>query len=266
MELFNSLCLFLQLFFVGARFFLLFKTIALRLIWLVESLSVSVRFLGHSFFRISFNRKNILVDPYIKNHHPEPDFERVLPSSVKEKDLKNVDVVLISHEHFGHFDKELVQKIAQESNACVVAHESILQDLALSKRYVQSMDIGQTLSIRGVSVKGVSAHHPQSFYPMGFVIQANGSSIYHAGDTQLLDEFDGLKPDLALLPIGGKYTMDCVDAVRTVKAIKPKFAIPMHYNTSKQIQADPLEFKQKIEKSILKTVPIILKPGQTFKF
>lgn len=229
-------------------------------------MSVSVRFLGHSFFRISLNNKTILIDPYVKDNHPEPEFKRLSPCCVKERDLKNVDAVLISHEHFGHFDKELVQSLAQENNACVVAHESVLQELKLSKRYMQSLDIGQTISVRGVSITGVSAHHPQSFYPMGFVIRANGSTIYHAGDTQLLDDFEGLKPDLALLPIGGNYTMDCVDAVRAVKAMKPKFAIPMHYNTFAPIQVDAGEFKNKIEKSILKTVPIILKPGQSFKF
>lgn len=212
------------------------------------------------------NNKTILVDPFVKNYHPEPEFKRLCPSVAKERDFKNVEVVLVSHEHFGHFDKELVEKLAQENNACVVAHESLLRELKLSKRYTQSLDIGQTITVRGISVTGVSAHHPQSFYPMGFLIKANGASIYHAGDTQLLDDFDGMKPDLALLPIGGNYTMDCVDAIRAVKAMKPKFAIPMHYNTFASIQADPQEFKQKIEKSILKTIPIILKPGQNFKF
>lgn len=229
-------------------------------------MSVSVRYLGHSFFRICFNSKSVLVDPYIKNDHPEPEFKRLCPCASKDRDLKKVDVILISHEHAGHFDKELLERIAQENNACVIAHESVLQELRLSKRYVQALDIGQTLSVRGLSITGVSAHHPQSFYPMGFLIKANGSSVYHAGDTQLLDDFDGMKPDLAILPIGGNYTMDCVDAVRAVKSMKPKFAIPMHYNTFAAIQADPQEFRQKIEKSILKTVPVILKPGQNFKF
>lgn len=229
-------------------------------------LGTVVRFLGHSFFRIGFGRKTVLIDPFVRETHPEPAFKRLSPSMVKERDLKNVDLVLISHEHAGHFDKDVVEKIAKESNACIVAHESVLQELNLSKRFVQSLDIGQTLSIRGLSVKGVSAHHPQSFYPLGFLLSANGTSIYHAGDTQLLDDFEGLKPDLALLPIGGNYTMDCVDAVRAVKAMKPRYAIPMHYNTFGPIQADPQEFKYKIEKSILKTVPVILKPGQNFKF
>lgn len=229
-------------------------------------MGVSVRFLGHSFFRINFNSKTVLIDPYIKDSHPQPEYKRLEKSPCKERDLKNVDVILVSHEHFGHFDKELLNKLAKENNACILTHESVLQELALSKRYVQALDIGQTLSVRGLNITGVSAHHPHSFYPMGFLIQANGSSIYHSGDTQLLDDFGAVKPDLALLPIGGNHTMDCVDAVRAVKSMKPKYAIPMHYNTFEPIKADPLEFKQKIEKSILKTIPTILKPGKTFKF
>jgi L-ascorbate metabolism protein UlaG (beta-lactamase superfamily) len=232
----------------------------------VSSLQLSIRYLGHAFFRIALNNKAILIDPYVKDCHPESESKRLSPCVCKERDFKNVEAVLVSHEHFAHFDKELLEKLAKENNACIVAHESLLQELNLSKRYTQALDIGQTIPVRGFSVTGVSAHHPQSFYPMGFLIHVNGTSIYHAGDTQLLDDFNGLKPDLALLPIGGNYTMDCVDAVRAVKAMKPRYAIPMHYNTFAPIQADASEFKSKIEKSILKTQPIILKPGQCFKF
>ncbi|MBU0635538.1 metal-dependent hydrolase [Candidatus Micrarchaeota archaeon] len=228
-------------------------------------MTVSIRFLGHSFFRLNFNSKTVLVDPYIKDSHPQPEYKRIEKSAFKERDLKNVDVILVSHEHFGHFDKELLEKLATENNACVLGHESVLKELNLSKRFVQSLDIGKTLSVRGLHIKGFSAHHPHSFYPMGFLIQGNGMSVYHMGDTQLLDDFD-VQPDLALLPIGGNHTMDCVDAVRAVKSMKPKYAIPMHYNTFEPIKADPLEFKQKIEKSILKTIPAILKPGKTFRF
>lgn len=198
--------------------------------------------------------------------HPNPEYKRLIPSAAKDLDSKKVDVILVSHEHSGHFDRELIEKLAVENNACIVSNESLLQEIKLSKRYTQPVDVGQTISVRGIQVTGVSAHHPQSFYPMGFLLRADGHSVYHAGDTQLLDDFNAMKADLALLPIGGNHTMDCVDAVRAVKAMKPTYAIPMHYDTFAPIKADPSEFQNKIEKSILKTVPVILKPGKSFKF
>ncbi|MFH0955415.1 MAG: metal-dependent hydrolase [Candidatus Micrarchaeota archaeon] len=225
-----------------------------------------VRFLGHSFFRISFKGCNVLIDPFIKEKSPNPDFMRLEKTAAKEKDFKNVDIVLISNEHFDHFEKELVEKIVQDNGGCVVGHESLLRQMNLSRRFMQPLGVGQSLALRKIRITGMPAHHPPSFYPLGFLLEGDGQKIYHAGDTELLDEFELHGPDLVLLPIGGYQTMDCVDAVRAVKSMKPTYAIPMHYNTFAMMKADPNEFKSKIEKSILKTKPIILKPGQSFKF
>jgi len=207
----------------------------------------------------------VLIDPVIDYSNDTQEFKRVIQCPIKEKDLKDIALILLSHEHFDHFDKELVKRVAEKNNSCVVSHESILQQLGLQKRFLHSIAIGERVSLRGLNIKSVIAHHPQSFYPMGFVIEGDGKSVYHAGDTDLIDEFSEIKPNVAILPIGGNFTMDIVDAVRATKAMKPDYVIPMHYNTFKLIQADPQEFKQKIEKSILKTKPIILKPGDSFK-
>jgi L-ascorbate metabolism protein UlaG (beta-lactamase superfamily) len=98
---------------------------------------------------------------------------------------------------------------------------------------------------------------------LGYLISADNQSIYHAGDTELHDSFGEIKTDIALLPIGGAYTMDVVDAVRATKTMKPKYVIPMHYNTFDEIKADSNEFCQRINKSILKTKPIVMGIGET---
>jgi len=85
-------------------------------------------------------------------------------------------------------------------------------------------------------------------------------------DSALMDSFSSIKPDIAMLPIGGTLTMDLIDAVRATKTMKPDYVIPMHYNTFEEIKADPAEFKEQIEKSVLKTKPLIMKPGQALKF
>jgi len=227
---------------------------------------VSVQFFGHSFFKISFPNRNILIDPFISDKYADKAFKRLVACKAKASDLKDIGLILVSHDHYDHFDKEFIENIAKRDNSCVVAAEPLLQQLDLSTRFLHPIRQHQTVSLRGVDITAIPAHHPQAFYPLGFMISCGGKSIFHSGDTSLIDEFSRIKPDLALLPIGGTYTMDCVDAIRAVKTMKPKYAIPMHYNTFKMIEQDPREFKQKIDKSILKTKPIILKPGQSFSF
>jgi len=227
---------------------------------------VSVHYFGHSFFKISFPGRNVLIDPYVSSEKKDPAFKRLVQCSAKDSDLKDIALILVTHEHFDHFDKGLIEKVASRDNSCVVASEPILQELNLGKRFLHPIKMHQTITLRGLEIKAVPAHHPQAFYPLGFLVSHKGKSVFHSGDTGLIDDFSNIKPDLALLPIGGTYTMDCVDAIRAVKTMKPSYAIPMHYNTFKMIEQDPREFSQKIEKSILKTKPVILKPGQKFSF
>ncbi|MBN2067794.1 MAG: metal-dependent hydrolase [Candidatus Diapherotrites archaeon] len=227
---------------------------------------VKVCYFGHSFFKVAFPGRNILFDPYIEGGSKDPAFKRLLECAAGPNDLKDTALILISHEHFDHFDKALIESVASRDNSLVVAAEQILQQLSISKRLLHPIKMNETLNLRGIEITAVPAHHPQAFYPLGFMVSYSGKSVFHSGDTDLIDSFSSLKPDLALLPIGGTYTMDCVDAVRAVKTMKPRFAIPMHYNTFKMIEQDPKEFKQRIDKSILKTKPVILKPGQSFSF
>lgn len=206
-----------------------------------------------------------MIDPFVGKTNGTPDFACMETPRVKESDLENVDVVLLSHEHFDHFDPDLVRKIVSKNNCCVVCHESLTKELGLEKRFVHPIVTHEIVNVRGVQITATDAHHPKSFYPMGFLVSGNGSVVYHAGDSDLLDDYSKIKADIALFPIGGYETMDCVDAIRATKAMKPRVAIPMHYNTFKLIRADPNEFKSKIEKSILKTTPIVLKAGQCMK-
>ena len=227
---------------------------------------VSVQFFGHSFFKLGFPGRNVLIDPFTCSDTKKPDFERLVPCAARQSDLKDIALILVTHEHFDHFDKAFIENVASRDNSCVVASESILQELNLSKRFLHPIKMHQKVSLRGVDILAVPAHHPRSFYPLGFMVSHGEKSVFHAGDTDLTDHFSKLRPDVALLPIGGDLTMDCVDAIRAVKTMKPRYAIPMHYNTFKMIEQDPKEFKQKIDKSILQTQPVILNPGQSFSF
>jgi L-ascorbate metabolism protein UlaG (beta-lactamase superfamily) len=227
---------------------------------------VKITFFGHSFFKAEFNGTKILFDPFINNTCPEPAFKRISKCTATKSDLAEINAILVSHEHFDHFDKKAIESIVKQTNACVIAHDSVLNQLSLERRFLFSLSLNQKISFRNLSIECVTAHHPESFYPVGFIVSSEGKSIYFSGDTALIDDFADVNADVALLPIGGTFTMDCVDCVKATKLIKPKYVIPMHYDTFEMIKADVNEFKRKIEKSVLTTKPVLLKPGESFEF
>jgi L-ascorbate metabolism protein UlaG (beta-lactamase superfamily) len=104
--------------------------------------------------------------------------------------------------------------------------------------------------------------------PVGMVIES-GKVVYHAGDTSVFGDMkiigDLYKPAVAMLPIGGFYTMDARQAALAVKLIHPKTVIPMHYNTFPIIKADPKEFAELVKKQSKGTKVVILKPGEAFE-
>ncbi|MFH1663665.1 MAG: metal-dependent hydrolase, partial [archaeon] len=225
---------------------------------------VKLTFFGHSFFKADFNGTKVLFDPFINNTCTDPAFKRVVSCTAKKADLNDIDVILVSHEHFDHFDKKAIESIAKQNNSLVVAHDSVLNELSLERRFLYPLNLNQKITLRNVNIECVTAHHPESFYPVGFVVSSKGKSVYFSGDTALIEDFSKVTADVALLPIGGTYTMDCVDCVKATKLMKPKYVIPMHYNTFSMIKCDTTEFKKKIEKSVLTTKPVLLNPGESF--
>jgi len=227
---------------------------------------LKLQFLGHSSFLMSFpGAGNVLIDPYFHQQTDDPAFKRVLHAPCKKEDIKKVDLLLLTQEGFDHFDKKAVEYFANRDNCLVVGHDSVLRELKGNDVMHRSINMNQKLRLKGFEVEAKEAHYPQAFYPLSYLIRNNGTSVFHAGDTSLLDTYNEIKADVALLPIGGNLTMDLIDAVKATKTIKPKYAVPMHYNTFDIIQADPTEFKARIEKSVIQTKPIIMKPGQTVK-
>tara|TARA_Y100000310_G_scaffold345859_1_gene471621 strand:- start:15483 stop:16166 length:684 start_codon:yes stop_codon:yes gene_type:complete len=225
---------------------------------------MKLQYLWHSFFKISFTGINILVDPFVSVPE-EGTFQLNMKCPVNVSKLKNIGLIFVSNEHFDHFDKEVVETIANRDHASVIGHESVLSDLDIAPSLKNNVKVGDKLNLRGVDIEVRSAHYPNSFYPLSFCFTKDSEKIFFAGNTALTDSFNDIDCDVAILPIGGSSTMDVIDAVRATKTMKPKYAVPMHYNSFDSIIADPEEFKSRIDKSILKTVPVILKPGQSFK-
>jgi L-ascorbate metabolism protein UlaG (beta-lactamase superfamily) len=207
---------------------------------------VKITYHGHSAFEIKSDKCNILIDPFITgNKH----------AKVKPGDLK-ADYIILTHGHGDHLGDAL--EIAKKSNAPIICVFELADYVAAKGLKAHHMHIGGGYNFPFGRVKYTIAHHssstPDGVYagnPAGVVISTGGKNIYHAGDTglfldmKLIGEMTSL--DAAMVPIGDNFTMGIDDAVKAVEFLNPKLAIPIHYNTFDVIQADPNEFKRKVE-------------------
>ncbi len=192
----------------------------------VEYKGVKITLFGHASVKIKGN-KVIYIDPYI------------LP----EGEVEKADLVIFTHGHFDHcVDPSRIMKEDTITIGC---------DCRYASRDIRP---GDHISLEGIEIEAVYAYNPNKpFHPkgagVGVIIEIDGVKIYHTGDTEYIPEMEELKGkvDVALLPIGGTYTMDVGQAVKAADIIEPKLVIPMHYNVIEGTEADPEEFKRKVE-------------------
>jgi L-ascorbate metabolism protein UlaG (beta-lactamase superfamily) len=223
---------------------------------------VKVTFIGHSCFALNSGGCEILIDPFIKGN----------PAARSTKELEKADYILISHGHGDHLGDAVA--LAKKNNSTVISNFEICtycQNEGVQKTH--ALHIGGGHAFPFGSVKLTIAHHGSTLgnkleyggNPAGLIIHIDGKTIYHSGDTglfmdmKLIGELDSI--DLALIPIGGNFTMDIPDAIRAVEFLRPKKAIPMHYNTFDLIACDPRKFVEGIKP--LGTEGIILKAGES---
>lgn len=223
---------------------------------------VELKYFGHSFFAIAQNGATILIDPVFDS--TKTTFKKKMKIKAKASDFRDVSLILITNETPEHFDSVAVEEMARLNNAIVVAHDIALQRLSLPRNLKTPILSNSEVTLRGVRIRSKTAHYPKSFYPLAYLIDCEGKRIYHAGVTSLLDNFNEVKANVALLPISSK-SMDVVDAVRATKLIKPDMVIPMQYDVFEEKKMDIPDFKRRIEKSVLKTRPVLLGMGETVK-
>ncbi|MGL4669034.1 MAG: metal-dependent hydrolase [Methanobacteriaceae archaeon] len=210
---------------------------------------MKIKWLGHSAFEIvTENDLNILVDPFISNNP-------VCQMPVEEF---NPNLICITHGHADHFGDAM--EIANLNNVNVLSNHEI--SLFLSKQGIETMgmNIGGTIKFQDIKITMLNAEHSSDIdfveetTPGGSAVSflftlENGLKIFHAGDTGLFGDMktvigDIYKPDIAILPIGAKYTMGPEEAAIAAKWISPKKVIPMHYNTFPVIEQDLDNFKE----------------------
>lgn len=151
-----------------------------------------------------------------------------------EKQLHDADIILITHEHYDHYSPEDIEKI-QKQDTIILAPKTVK---ALSKRInVILIEPNNKYEIQDIKIETVPAYninkkfHPKENGWVGYVVEIKGVRYYIAGDTDITPENKQVKCDVALIPVGGTYTMDYKEAVELVNIIKPKVAIPTHYGS-----------------------------------
>ena len=248
---------------------------------------IEVLWLGHATFRItSATGKVIVIDPFLKRNPRTP---------AKFKDLKGlgkVDLILLTHGHQDHFGDAI--ELAKMTGATVVANYELANNLVALGLFDGSktiaMNKGGTVAPLGSGIKvhmvhaehsssvdlvaikpeATGARHIDGGVAVGYVIELeNGFKIYDAGDTDVFGDMALIskfyKPDLALVSIGGLFTMDPERAAYALRElIRPKQVIPMHYGTYPALNRTPAELKAALGNSPIKVLDV--KPGESVKF
>lgn len=248
---------------------------------------VEVLWLGHATFRLtSTTGKVIVIDPFLKQNPRTPQKYKDLAA------LGKVDLILVTHGHGDHVAD--LPELAKLTGATVVANYELARNLAalglLDASKTIAMNKGGTVAPlgSGIKVHMVPAEHSSSSdlaamkpdtpgpphveggAPVGYVVEfENGFRIYHTGDTDVFGDMALIhrffKPDLALVCIGGHFTMDPERAAFALREyIRPKQVIPIHYGTYPVINRTPAELKAALGNAPIKLIDA--KAGEALRF
>lgn len=220
---------------------------------------MKLQFIGHAAFYFETDTVKGIIDPFITNNPA---------AKISVNDIDSLTHIFVTHGHGDHMGDTI--ELAKKHNALVITNFEIATFLGIQGVQAHPMHIGGRTTFDFGVVKLTPALHGSGIQtpdgivdggnPGGFVITIDGVTLYHAGDTGLTLDMQLLEDehvDVALLPIGGNFTMDIRDAIKAVEFIKPKKVVPMHYNTFGLIQADPEVFKSGVTQAEV----IIMKPN-----
>ncbi len=223
----------------------------------------TLKYFGHSCWMIESGGHTIIIDPFIDGN----------PQAGVRKESVKAGYIIVTHAHGDHLGDAV--PIAKASGGTIIANFEIYNYCVKQGANAHPMHIGGSHTFPFGRVKLTPAWHGSSFpdgsyggTPAGCLITVEGKTVYHSGDTglfldmQLIGEMNPI--DIALLPIGDNFTMGVDDAVKAVTLLKPRTAIPMHYDTFEIIKSDAASFMQKVKARGFGAR--LVKPGESIEF
>jgi L-ascorbate metabolism protein UlaG (beta-lactamase superfamily) len=221
---------------------------------------MDIRFLGHAAFALEHDGKTVVIDPFLTGN----------PKAAVAADDVSPDAILLTHGHADHYGDTIA--IAKRAGAPVVAITEIADEIGEEGIESNDVNLGGTAEYDWGSVRLTPAMHTSTTPkgtvspPAGLVIEFGGKRIYHLGDTALFSDLALPKRrghiDVALMCIGGHYTMDRFDAVVAAELVGADQVIPCHYDTFPPIETDAQAFKSDVQSAGYSEV-IVLQPGET---
>jgi L-ascorbate metabolism protein UlaG (beta-lactamase superfamily) len=235
---------------------------------------MEIRFHGHSCFELSEGDVRLLIDPFLKPNNP---------AAVTTADEVDPNHIALTHGHADHMADAVPVAIRtgahcvaivelanwlDSQGADAVSDPNLGGTVNFDWGWIKLVPAWHTNTIPGSEEAPFSAEHGISIgTPSGLIISIGGMSVYHAGDTCLFGDMKLIAErnpvDIAILPIGGHYTMDRHDGAYAAGLIGAKTVIPMHYDTFPSIETDAEAFKAEVESSTSSKVEV-MKPGDTF--
>jgi L-ascorbate metabolism protein UlaG (beta-lactamase superfamily) len=219
---------------------------------------MDIRFLGHAAFALEHDGKTVLIDPFLTGN----------PKAAASADEVSADAILLTHGHGDHYGDTV--DIAKRTGAPVVAIVEIAGEIAEEGVETFNPNIGGTVEFDWGSVRLTPAWHTSTTpkgtvsIPAGLVIEMGGKRIYHLGDTGLFSDLALPKRrghiDVALMCIGGHFTMDRFDAVVAAELVGADQIIPCHYDTFPPVETDARAFKSDVQNAGYAEV-VVLEPG-----
>ena len=169
----------------------------------------------------------------------------------------DADIVLITHPHYDHYDVESLKSVIGQ-DTLIICPESMFDDLVSLglKADATALEAGGVFTAKGVSVEAVPAYnekkkfHPKKKGWLGYIVTMDGVRYYAAGDTDALDELKTISCDVAMVPVGGKYTMTAEEAAGLINSIAPKYAVPIHYGSIVGKRSDADTFAAAVDEGI----------------
>jgi len=210
------------------------------------AMGITIQWLGHASFKICHEDTVVYIDPWKLKESPY-----------------DATLVLVSHSHHDHYSPEDIAKVSGPDTKLIAS-----ADVVAKEKAGEAIMPGLMVELESVRVRGVAAYNPNKQFHskrnnwIGLIIEIGSKRIYYAGDTDLTEEVKALKDiDVALLPVGGTYTMNAEEAAEATKHMKPKQAIPYHWGDIVGGRSDAEQFAELADCEVK-----ILKAGESISF